>query len=41
LIDINQPGIASGMQIVKYYLDISKKEQMQRLPDRRRDPLKQ
>ena len=33
--------IASGMQIVKYYLDISKKEQKQRLRDRRRDPLKQ
>ena len=33
--------IASGIQIVKYYLDISKKEQRQRLRDRRRDPLKQ
>jgi polyphosphate kinase len=33
--------IASGIQIVKYYLDISKSEQKQRLRDRRHDPLKQ
>jgi polyphosphate kinase 2 (PPK2 family) len=33
--------IRSGIQIVKYYLDISKKEQKKRLRDRRRDPLKQ
>jgi len=33
--------IASGMQIIKYYLDISKKEQKARLQDRRTDPLKQ
>lgn len=32
--------IASGMQIIKYYLDISKREQKKRLRDRRRDPLK-
>lgn len=31
----------SGIQIVKYYLDISKDEQKQRLQDRREDPLKQ
>jgi polyphosphate kinase 2 len=33
--------IRSGIQIVKYYLDIGKKEQKKRLRDRRRDPLKQ
>jgi polyphosphate kinase 2 len=33
--------IGSGMQILKYYLDISKKEQKKRLQDRREDPLKQ
>lgn len=33
--------IGSGIQILKYYLDISKKEQKQRLRDRRHDPLKQ
>src|SRR6516164_7631315 len=33
--------IGAGIQILKYYLDISKKEQAKRLPDRRRDPLKQ
>jgi polyphosphate kinase 2 len=33
--------IASGIQILKYYLDISKKEQKRRLQDRRDDPLKQ
>ncbi len=33
--------IASGIQILKYYLDISKKEQKRRLRDRRHDPLKQ
>jgi polyphosphate kinase len=33
--------IGSGMQIIKYYLDISKKEQKHRLRDRRHDPLKQ
>ena len=32
--------IGAGMQILKYYLDISKKEQKKRLRDRRRDPLK-
>jgi hypothetical protein len=31
----------SGIQIIKYYLDVSKKEQKRRLRDRRRDPLKQ
>lgn len=33
--------IGSGIQIIKYYLDISKKEQRHRLRQRRRDPLKQ
>src|SRR3974390_747938 len=33
--------IGSGIQIIKYYLDISKGEQKARLRDRRRDPLKQ
>ena len=32
--------IGSGIQILKYYLDIGKKEQKRRLRDRRRDPLK-
>ena len=33
--------VRSGVQIVKYYLDISKDEQKQRLKDRKTDPLKQ
>lgn len=33
--------ISSGIQILKYYLDIGKKEQKRRLRERRRDPLKQ
>jgi polyphosphate kinase 2 len=33
--------IGAGIQIMKYYLDIGKKEQKERLRDRRRDPLKQ
>ncbi|RTL51741.1 MAG: polyphosphate kinase 2 [Bradyrhizobiaceae bacterium] len=33
--------IGSGIQILKYYLDIGKKEQKGRLRDRRHDPLKQ
>ena len=33
--------IGAGIQIMKYYLDISKKEQKKRLSDRRHDPLKQ
>ena len=32
---------SSGFKILKYYLDISKKEQAQRLEDRKDDPLKQ
>jgi len=33
--------IGSGIQIMKYYLDITKKEQKRRLWERRHDPLKQ
>jgi polyphosphate kinase len=33
--------IGAGIQIMKYYLDISKKEQKTRLRDRRNDPLTQ
>jgi polyphosphate kinase 2 len=33
--------IGSGIQIIKYYLDIGKKEQKKRLKDRRNDPLTQ
>jgi polyphosphate kinase 2 len=33
--------VGAGIQILKYYLDISKKEQKKRLRDRRNDPLKQ
>ena len=33
--------IGAGIQIMKYYLDISKREQKKRLYDRRHDPLKQ
>ena len=33
--------IGAGIQIMKYYLDISKKEQKTRLRDRRDDPLTQ
>ncbi len=31
---------ASGIQVIKYWLDVSKKEQHQRLKERRTDPLK-
>jgi polyphosphate kinase 2 (PPK2 family) len=33
--------IRSGLNLLKYYLDISRGEQKRRLEDRRRDPLKQ
>jgi polyphosphate kinase 2 (PPK2 family) len=33
--------IGAGLQIIKYYLDISKKQQERRLRDRRSDPLTQ
>src|SRR5262249_43887903 len=41
VIPFEQMLIRSGIQIVKYYLDIGRKEQKKRLHDRRRDPLKQ
>ncbi len=33
--------IRSGIKLFKYYLDITKDEQIERLAERRRDPLKQ
>ncbi len=33
--------VAAGVQIIKYYLDIGRKEQKDRLRERRKDPLKQ
>ena len=33
--------VRSGLILIKYYLDISKKEQAKRLEERRQDPLKQ
>jgi polyphosphate kinase 2 len=33
--------VKDGIRLVKYYLDISKDEQKERLADRRKDPLKQ
>ncbi|MBM2830667.1 MAG: hypothetical protein HW411_1457 [Gammaproteobacteria bacterium] len=33
--------IRSGLNLLKYYLDISREEQKRRLADRRKDPLKQ
>lgn len=39
--DFERILVRSGVQIVKYYLDISKPEQRTRLRDRRRNPLKQ
>src|SRR3970040_2708425 len=33
--------IRSGLNLMKYYLDISREEEKQRLTDRRKDPLKQ
>jgi len=33
--------VHSGISVLKYYLDISRKEQARRLRERRRDPLKQ
>ena len=41
VVPFEQMLIGSGIQIIKYYLDIGKKEQKRRLRDRRRDPLKQ
>jgi len=33
--------VGSGIKLLKYYLDVSKDEQVKRLEERRRDPLKQ
>jgi len=33
--------VGSGLKLLKYYLDVSKDEQVKRLEERRRDPLKQ
>jgi polyphosphate kinase 2 len=41
VIAFEQMLIDSGIRLVKYYLDISRAEQAQRLDDRRHDPLKQ
>lgn len=40
-VKIQKHVIKHGIQILKYYLDISRKEQKRRLRDRRHDPLKQ
>ena len=39
--DFENMLIRSGVKLLKYYLDISKAEQKQRLKDRKTDPLKQ
>lgn len=41
VVPFEQMLIGSGIQIMKYYLDIGKKEQKKRLRSRRNDPLKQ
>lgn len=41
VVPFEQLLVRSGVQILKYYLDISKEEQAKRLEERRRDPLKQ
>jgi len=41
VVPFEQMLVDSGIQILKYYLDISKKEQARRLEKRRTDPLKQ
>ncbi|MBS4005018.1 MAG: polyphosphate kinase 2 [Afipia sp.] len=41
VVPFEQMLIGSGIQILKYYLDIGKKEQKKRLRSRRDDPLKQ
>jgi len=39
--DFEKMLVGSGIKLLKYYLDISKSEQKQRLDDRKSDPLKQ
>jgi len=41
VVDFEHMLVSSGIKLFKYYLDISRAEQKQRLKDRRRDPLKQ
>ncbi|MGE0625764.1 MAG: polyphosphate kinase 2 [Pseudomonadales bacterium] len=41
VVPFEQLLVRSGVQILKYYLDITRDEQARRLKDRRRDPLKQ
>ncbi|WP_237055635.1 polyphosphate kinase 2 [Microbulbifer sediminum] len=41
VVPFEQMLVNSGIQILKYYLDIDRGEQERRLEDRRRDPLKQ
>ena len=41
VVTFEQMLVRSGIQVLKYYLDISKSEQKKRLEDRRTDPLKQ
>ncbi|MFC7049813.1 polyphosphate kinase 2 [Emcibacter nanhaiensis] len=41
VVTFEQMLVRSGIQIIKYYLDISRKEQKKRLDERRIDPLKQ
>ncbi len=41
VLDFEHLLVRSGIQLLKYYLDISKEEQRRRLAERRRDPLKQ
>ena len=41
VIDYERLIVRSGIQLLKYYLDIDREEQAKRLKDRKRDPLKQ
>ena len=41
VLDFEQMLVGSGIQLFKYYLDISRSEQKKRLKDRQSDPLKQ
>ena len=41
VVDFEQMLVRSGIRLLKYYLDISRKEQRRRLRARRKDPLKQ
>ncbi|MBL8689145.1 MAG: polyphosphate kinase 2 [Rhodospirillaceae bacterium] len=41
VLDFERMLVGSGVRLIKYYLDISKAEQKERLAERRKDPLKQ